>query len=137
MLRYRVKDTNGTILVYVQAVPEAHAFGEAVTKRYCAVDAVETALMGYIEDRRDIPAADAAPRGAFVTLPALTEATLGLYQAMCAAKAGKAELGRRLNWRLPQVDRLLDLHHASRLDRFEAAFRALGKCLSVEIHEAA
>lgn len=36
-------------------------------------------------------------------------------------------MARRLNCHLPQVDRLLDLLHASRLDQFEAAFRVLGK----------
>jgi antitoxin HicB len=56
---------------------------------------------------------------------------------MRKARVGKAELARRLNWHLPQVDWLLDLRHSSRLDQLEAAFRALGKCLSVEIHEAA
>ena len=142
MLRYSVKlskDTNGTILVDVPAIPEAHTFGddreEALLR---AVDAIETALMGYIDDRREIPpSATAAPRGTFVSLPALTEAKLALYQSMRAARVGKAELARRLNCHLPQVDRLLDLRHASRLDQLEAAFRALGKCLSVQIHEAA
>lgn len=141
MLRYRVKlskDSNGTILVDVPAVPEAHTFGESRDEALLrAVDALETALMGYIEDRREIPAADFAPRSAFIVLPALTEAKLALYRAMRKSRVGKAELGRRLNWHLPQVDRLLDLRHASRLDRLEAAFRVLGKCLSVEIHEAA
>lgn len=141
MLRYRVKlskDTNGTILVDIPAVPEAHTFGESRDEALLrAVDALETALMGYIEDKRDIPAAAAASRGDFIVLPALTEAKLALYQAMRASRVGKAELGRRLNWHLPQVDRLLDLRHASRLDQLESAFRALGKCLSVEIHEAA
>jgi hypothetical protein len=47
------------------------------------------------------------------------------------------ELARRLNWHLRQVDRLLDLLHASQLDQLEAAFRALGKRLAVEIREAA
>jgi antitoxin HicB len=56
---------------------------------------------------------------------------------MLAAKVGKAALARRLNCHLPQIDRLLDLRHASRLDQLEAAFRALGKQLSVEIREAA
>jgi antitoxin HicB len=37
----------------------------------------------------------------------------------------KAELARRLGWRLPQVDQLLDLAHASRLDQIELAFQAL------------
>ena len=142
MLRYRVKlskDTNGTILVDVPAIPEAHTFGddreEALLR---AVDAIETALMGYIEDRRGIPPSGATnPRATLVSLPALTEAKLALYQSMRDARVGKAELARRLNCHLPQVDRLLDLRHASRLDRLEAAFRALGKSLSIQIHVAA
>jgi antitoxin HicB len=142
MWRYQVKlikDTNGTIRVEFPAVPEANTFGgdreEALTR---AVNAVESALMLYIDDRQEIPAGDATPRSrAAVTLPALTEAKLALYQSMRAAGVGKAELARRLNCHLPQIDRLLDLRHASRLDQLEAAFRVLGKCLSVEIHEAA
>lgn len=140
MLSYRIKlsrDTYGTILVDIPAVPEAHTFGaDRDEARYRAVDTLETALMTYIEDRREIPTADGAGRRDFVTLPARTEAKVGLYQAMRASRGGNAEMARRLNWHLPQVDRPLDLRHASQLDRLEAAFRALGKCLSVEIHEA-
>jgi antitoxin HicB len=141
MLRYRVKlstDTNDTILVEVPDVPGAVTFGddreEALLR---APDAIESALMGYIGLRREIPLPRAGGKGPFVTLPALTEAKLALYTAMRAAKVGKAELARRLNCHLPQVDRLLDLRHASRLDQLEAAFRALGKRLSVRIDEAA
>jgi len=35
-------------------------------------------------------------------------------------RVGTAELARRLNWHLPQVDRLLDLLHASRLISLKA-----------------
>jgi len=91
-----------------------------------------------MEDRGDIPASDVkTSRGAFLVLPVLTEAKIVLYQSMRALGIGKAELARRLNCHLPQVDRLLDLRHSSRLDQLEAAFRALGKHLSIEIHEAA
>ena len=141
MLQYPVKlsrDTNGTIRVEVPDIPEAHAFGddreEALAR---AVDAIETALMIYIEERWDIPSPRAAKRGEIVTLPALTEAKLALYTAMRAAKVGKAELALRLNCHLPQVDRLLDLTHNSRLDQLEAAFRVLGKQMSVQILDAA
>ena len=44
-----------------------------------------------------------------------------------------AELARRLGWHMPQVDRLLDLHHASRLDQAEAALNALGRRLEVSV----
>jgi antitoxin HicB len=56
---------------------------------------------------------------------------------MRTARVSKAELGRRLNCHMPQVDRLLDLRHASRLDQLEAAFHALGKQLSIQVSEAA
>jgi antitoxin HicB len=141
MLRFRVKlskDTNNTILAVVPDVPGACTFGEDRAEALLrAPDAIESALMAYIDLRRDIPVPRAGGRGPFVTLPALAEAKLALYTAMRTAKVGKAELARRLNCHLPQVDRLLDLRHASRLDQLEAAFRVLGKCLSVEIREAA
>ena len=141
MLRYPVrlsKDTNDTILVDVPDIPEAHTFGEDREEALLrAPDAIESALMCYIDLRREIPAPRATSKGRFVTLPALTEAKLALYTAMRTTETGKAELARRLNWHLPQVDRLLDLRHASRLDQLETAFRALGKQLSVEVSEAA
>ncbi|MGD0773216.1 MAG: type II toxin-antitoxin system HicB family antitoxin [Candidatus Solibacter sp.] len=141
MLRFHVKlskDTNNTILAEIPDVPGACTFGEDREEALLrASDAIESVLMGYIDLRRDIPVPRAGGRGPFVTLPALTEAKLALYTAMRSAKVGKAELARRLNCHLPQVDRLLDLRHASRLDQLESAFRVLGKCLSVEIREAA
>jgi len=140
-LRYPVKlerDTNGTILAGFPDVPEAHTFGddreEALAR---AVDALETAFMGYMEDRRAIPKPSPFKRRTSVTLPALTEAKVALYSAMRAGRISKAELARRLNCHLPQVDRLLHLRHGSRLDQLEAAFRVLGKELSVQILDAA
>ncbi|MGA9625969.1 MAG: type II toxin-antitoxin system HicB family antitoxin [Bryobacteraceae bacterium] len=142
MLRYPVtleRDTNGTMRVEFPDVPEANTFGEDADEALMqAVDALESALSMYVEDRRDIPKpSPVRARGKAVILPALTEAKLALYSTMRANRVGKAELARRLNWHLPQVDRLLDLLHASRLDQLEAAFRVLGKRLAVEIREAA
>jgi antitoxin HicB len=141
MLRYAVKlskDTNKTILVDVPAIPIAHTYGkdrEEALRR--AVDAIETALMVYIADREPIPPPDRGARGNFVTLPILTEAKVALYSAMRQSRIGKAELARRLNCHLPQVDRLLDLNHASRIDQLEAALGALGKRMAIEIQDAA
>ena len=50
-----------------------------------------------------------------------------LSVAMRAAKVGKAELWRRLDWHLPQVDRLLTMTHGSKLEQLEAAFGVLGR----------
>jgi len=44
---------------------------------------------------------------------------------------GTAELARRLGWHMPQVDRLFDLRHASKLDQIETAARSLGRTVEV------
>jgi antitoxin HicB len=142
MQRYPVRlepDTNGTIRVDFPDVPEAHTFGEDIDEALAhAVDALESAFMLYIEDRRDIPKPSPVKRkGHSVALPALTEAKLALYSTMRTDGVEKVDLAHRLNWHLPQVDRLLDLGRSSRLDQLEAAFRALGKKLSVQILDAA
>ena len=141
MLHYRVKlskDTNRTILVDVPAVPEAHTFGDdRADALRRAPDAIESAFSIYIEDRRPIPLPDYAGRGAFVALPALAEAKVGLYNAMLTAGITKTELARKMGSSRQQVDRLLDICHASRIEQIECALRALGKTLSVEIFEAA
>ncbi|MGH8480178.1 MAG: type II toxin-antitoxin system HicB family antitoxin [Gammaproteobacteria bacterium] len=128
----------GGYVVTFPDVPEAITQGEDADEALMrAVDALETALEFYLEDRRPLPAPSEAKAGRVVRPRALTCAKLGIYQAMLDGHVGKAELARRLNWHLPQVDRLLDLGHASRIDQIEAAYAALGKRLVVGVAEAA
>lgn len=134
-----VRDSNDAILVDFPDVPEAHTFGEDMEEALMrAGEALESALSAYIELRRDIPAPSKPKRGQpVVSLPALVDAKVRLYSAMRASRIGKAELARRLNCHLPQIDRLLDLNHNSRLDQLEAALRVLGKRLVVSVVDAA
>ena len=125
-----------TVLVTFADVPEALTFGadedEALRQ---AVDALETALSFYVEARKPLPMASKAQPGQRTVRPsALDGATLGVYQAMTEQGVKKAELARRLGWHMPQVDRLFDLRHASRLDQIEAAARVLGKQLEVRVY---
>lgn len=126
---------SGTILVTFVDVPEAISFGadhdEALRH---AVDALETALSFYVEAKVPLPVASKAKRGQPTVRPsALEGAKLGVYRAMTEQGVKKAELARRLGWHMPQVDRLFDLRHASRLDQIEAAARALGMTLEVRV----
>ncbi len=103
-----------------------------------ASEAVQTAFMAYMADRKDIPPPSRIKRGMdWFTLPALAEAKLALYQAMREAGLRKADVARRLRWHKPQVDRLLDPRHDSRLDQLEQAFAVLGKRISIAIGDAA
>jgi antitoxin HicB len=124
----------GTWLVTFPDVPEAITFGadedEALLQ---AVDALETALSMYLEARKPLPVPSAAEGRPTVRPSALECAKLGVYAAMVEQGVRKAELARRLGWHMPQVDRLLDLGHASRFDHIEAAARALGKQIEIEL----
>jgi len=141
MIQYPVKlEREGTdVLVAFPDFPNVHTFGayedEALVR---AVDALESMLMAMIDDREDIPEPSRAKRGqSTITLPALTEAKIELYRQMRASKVGKAELARRLHCHLPQIDRLLDLSHGSRLDQIEQALLAVGKRLTISFEDAA
>jgi antitoxin HicB len=129
-----VQDDNNTVLVTFPDVPEAITFGtdddEALLR---AVDALESALSGYVDARQPLPTPSPAAGRLTVRPSALESAKLGVYQAMTEQGIKKAELARRLGWHMPQVDRLLDLRHASRLDQIEAAARALGKHVEVRV----
>lgn len=135
MLHYPVLLTKekGKVLASFKDFPNVHTYGDNEAE---ALDALETMLAATIDDKEDIPAPSTVKRGKFVTLPALTAAKVELYRQMRAARVGKTELARRLNCHLPQIDRLLDLSHASRLDQLEHAFLALGKRLAITLEAA-
>lgn len=123
------------VLVTFADVPEAITQGEDEEEALLyAVDALETALSFYVDARKPLPVPSKPRRGQRTVRPsALEGAKLGVYQAMTEQGIKKAELARRLGWHMPQVDRLFDLHHASRLDQIEAAARVLGRHLEVRI----
>jgi len=142
MLRYPVKltkDTNGTLLVTVADFPEAHTFGvDEADALVRAADAIASAMQGRITDRREIPAPSAPRRRErLVALPAIVVAKLELYRTMMEAGLRKADLARKLKVHAPQIDRLLDLDHESRLDQIENAARAMGRELHIELRPAA
>lgn len=141
-MKYPVKlqrDTNGTLLGVFPDVPEAHTFADDErTALRRAAAALETALSVYIEQRLPIPDPSPIRRGyRAVSLPALSEVKVALYRTMLDQGVRKSELARRLGWHTPQVDRLLDLTHKSRLDQIEAAFHALNKELDIAVRDAA
>ena len=128
-------DDNNTVLVTFKDVPEAITFGadedEALLN---AVDALETGLSFYIDKRRPLPDPGRPAKGQRTVRPSALEcAKLGVYQAMTQEGVKKSELARRMGWHMPQIDRLFDLNHASRLDQIEAAARALGKSVTVSV----
>jgi antitoxin HicB len=130
------RDDNGTLLVSFLDFPEAHTFGDDVEEALQrAPDALATAIDAYIKDRRDIPLPSAIVTKHRVMVPALVEAKIRLYETMRGAGVRKADLAKRLKWHLPQVDRLLEMTHGSKLEQLESAFHAMGKRLVIGVED--
>lgn len=56
-----------------------------------------------------------------------------IWNEMFAQKLRKADLARMLDVHTPQIDRLFDLNHSSKIEFVEAAAKALGKTLIVAL----
>jgi antitoxin HicB len=104
-----------------------------------AVDALEMIVSDYIKRRKPIPAPSKlrGRKHRMIRLPGLQSAKVELYNAFLTSGVRKAELARRLKIPSPNIDRLFSLGHQSRLDQLEAAFKALGKELMIDIRDAA
>jgi len=125
----------GGFVVTFPHVPEAITQGEDTADALKhAADALESALSFYTDSGKELPKAGKPKRGQRTVRPsALGCIKLSIYQAMRDQGVKKSELARRLGWHMPQVDRLLDLMHASRIDQAEAALAALGHTLDVSV----
>lgn len=123
----------GFVVTFVD-IPEAITQGEDEDEALLnAVDALETALEMYVEQRRPLPVPSPAEGRPLVRPQALECAKLGIHQAMVVQGVKKAELARRTGWHIPQVNRLLSLRHASRMEHIETAARALGLTVRVSV----
>lgn len=140
MITYRVtlaQDFDGTTLVTSPDFPELVTFGndEADALSY-AVGAFEEAIAARVSYREEIPppskgkASD--PR---VTLPVQAEVKVLLYQQMWKSGVRKADLARKMDLHRQEIDRLLDLNHATSIAKLEKAFSVLGKSINIVISD--
>jgi len=134
-----IPDPDGGFTVSFRDVPEAITEGETREEALLrAEDALESALAMYIAAGEPLPVSTNVETGEeLVPLSALGMAKTALYEAMRDQGVGRAELARRLRWHLPQVSRVLDLRHSSRMEHVEAALAALGLRLIVDVAKAA
>ena len=134
-----VHEEPGSVWLSCAEIPEMHAAGDDLTEALdCALDSMETALSIYVDERRAIPPGKPGGKtGKFVLrLPALTVAKVALWNTLLESGMSKAELARRLDVQRPQVDRLVDFLHHSKIENVERALEQLGYRLTVSVEAA-
>jgi antitoxin HicB len=129
------KDTNGSYLLTFRDLPEVSTVGDSAEEALAnAVEAIELAIELYFDEKRVLPSPSKAKRGeAMVYLPAMVSAKALLVNEMIQQKIRKADLARKLHWHKPQVDRLLDPRHSSKIEMVEQALAVVGKRLELQV----
>lgn len=137
-IRFEEDGTAPGVAVFCRDLPQLNSYGDnrehAISE---AIDAIESALSLYADQRWVIPEATPAKEEEVVIhLPAVTVAKIALWNEMMARGMRKADLCRLLGVSQTQGDRLVDFLHTSKMDQLESALAALGKRLSITVEAA-
>lgn len=132
-MRYPVvyeKDGEGYLARFPD-IPEALTGGDSLEEvQSLAQDALITAFDFYVEDGRPVPG-PGLPTSDYVTVPASIAAKVLLLNAILDADISYAELARRMGKQPQAVQRLVDLHHTTKIDTIEEALTLLDKELQL------
>lgn len=115
-------------------IPEAITYGNNRAHALeMAKEVLELAMDFYFEDQHPVPMPSKPKRGqALVELPVSVAAKVLLLNEMLRQKVRSIDLALRIGTTKQEVNRLTDLRHATKIDRIDAAMRALGKRLTVD-----
>jgi antitoxin HicB len=130
----KIRKEGKYLFVSFPDIPEAFTQGRNRAEALKAArDVLETAMDIYFEEHRPVPVPSKPHRGqAVVELPPSVAAKVLLLNEMLRQKIRPIELARRIGITRQEVNRLTNLRHATKIDRIDAALRALGKRLLLD-----
>lgn len=126
---------NGGFVVTFRDIPEAITQGDTEAEALdMAADALLTAMDFYFEDRRTVPAPSIALEGErLIDLPLSASAKVLLLNEMLSKNVRAADLARLMGIKPQEVNRIIDLEHATKIDTLAAALKALGRDLDLVV----
>lgn len=127
-------DESGGFVVTFRDIPEAITQGDTEDEALeMAQDALITAMDFYFEDRRAVPAAsEPEPGERIIVLPLSVVAKVLLLNEMIAQRVRPVDLARQMDVTPQEVNRIINLHHTTKIDKVQEAFAALGKRLELQ-----
>ncbi|CQD41515.1 hypothetical protein [Yersinia mollaretii] len=92
-----------------------------------AQDGIKNGIAAEMEEHRLVPAPSALQPGDIsVHVPILVRLKAELHNAMLTTHTRKADMARKLGLNAAQMDRLLDVYYASKVEALEQALYLLG-----------
>ncbi|WP_434642805.1 type II toxin-antitoxin system HicB family antitoxin [Achromobacter piechaudii] len=137
MLQYpaRIEADGDRFMASFRDIPEALTGADTWEQtQKLAAEALLTAMDFYFEDGRAVPPASAPEEGeVLVSLPASVEAKILVLNEMVAQHVTQSELARKMGTTKQEVTRIVDLHHATKIDTLAQALGALGRQLRISV----
>ena len=101
-----------------------------------AQESLLLAIAMEMEEGRTVPApSPALPDELAIHLPVLVKLKLELHNIMLAGATSKADLARKMGFNAGQMDRLLDVAYASKVEALEQALYLLGDEVQTSVAE--
>lgn len=125
----------GGFIVTFRDIPEAITQGDTEEEAIVmAEDALITAMDFYFEDRRAVPVPSDPEEGErLVEIPPSVSAKVLLLNELVASGMSNADLTRAMGTRPQEVQRIVNLHHVTKIDTIGSALAVMGKKLEVRI----
>lgn len=127
-------DTGGFVVTF-RDIPEAITQGDNEADAMdMAKDVLISSMDFYFDDKRSVPLPSAPlPGERMIALPLSVSAKVLLLNEMIAQKVGPSELARRMGTSPQSINRLIELGHATKIDKVEEAMEALGRHLELAV----
>lgn len=125
----------GGYVVTFRDIPEAITQGDTLEEAdEMAADVLVSAMDFYFDGRRAVPPPSAPLEGErLVELPTSVSAKVLLLNELVASGITNAELARRMGARPQEIQRIVNLNHATKIDTIASALAAMGKRLEVRL----
>lgn len=125
----------GGYVVTFRDIPEAITQGDTLEEAdEMAADVLVSAMDFYFDGRRAVPPPSQPLEGErLVELPPSVSAKVLLLNELVASGITNAELARRMGARPQEIQRIVNLNHATKIDTIASALAAMGKRLEVRL----
>jgi antitoxin HicB len=131
-------EEEGGFIVEFPDVAGAVTYGTTREEAYeMAQDALAIMLESCLRDGKPLPGASRVRSGQIlVAVTALDASKLALGVEMAKARITKTELAARLGVDEKEARRILAVGHNTKLDTLEAAFKAIGRKITIQVEAA-
>ncbi|OCG78793.1 antitoxin [Gilliamella sp. Nev6-6] len=128
------KEDDGYTVTF-RDIPEAITCGDDLQDALeMAQEALVTSMDFYFEDHRKVPLPSKAKKGEYlIDLPASLYAKVLLLNEMIDQNISNVELAKRIHVKPQEVQRIVNLEHATKIDTISKALSALGKRLELNV----